>query len=113
MKMETPKMDVVRFNEADVIVASGDHRRMATLAGWANGNPADATLSFTNGSNVTYTWNQIQDMTEHDLGGLNFTNASGNSATIEQLASDEESYGDWNGTYVRSSKGQYDWYNGQ
>ena len=113
MKMETPKMDVVRFNEADVIVASGEeHRRFATLAGWANNTPNDATLTFSNGDTISYNYAQIKDMTEHDLGGLTFTNDYG-SVTIEQLAADEDSYGDWNGTYVRTGKGKYDWYAGQ
>ena len=42
MKMETPKMDVVRFQEADVIVASGDDT--LALTKFNNGEAGDAMV---------------------------------------------------------------------
>ena len=40
MKMETPKMDVVRFQEADVLAAS-PVRDIVTLSNLGNGNFTD------------------------------------------------------------------------
>lgn len=42
MTMKTPEMEVVRFNESDVIVASGSS---FVLAKWKNGPTGDATVN--------------------------------------------------------------------
>lgn len=44
MTMKTPEMEVVRFNESDVIVASG-HIQSFALAKWTNGTKDDATVN--------------------------------------------------------------------
>ena len=114
MKMEMPKMDVVRFQEADVIVASGDHRKMATIAGWGNGVDNDATLTFTNGQVTSYTFEKLKtDYNNEMLGSLEFRNSAGNTVTVGQLASDENSYSAWNGKYERTASGHYEWYSNQ
>ena len=58
MKMETPKVGVVRFNESDVIVASGNPRpapvpalHKATVSGFANSVSEDGEVTF---RGVTY-----------------------------------------------------------
>ena len=44
MTMKTPEMEVVRFNEADVLAASGTIQSFA-LAKWNNGPKNDATVN--------------------------------------------------------------------
>ncbi|PWJ71182.1 hypothetical protein B0O40_1047 [Ruminococcaceae bacterium R-25] len=111
MKMETPKMDVVRFQEADVIVASGDHNKMATLFGWGDTIQGNAKLTFSNGKTSEYDWESLQNQKDDEmLGNLSFKNQAGSTATLNQLASDENSYGAWNGLYERTSAGHYEWY---
>ena len=44
MTMKTPEMEVVRFNESDVIVASGTIQSFA-LRNWKNGTDDDATVN--------------------------------------------------------------------
>ena len=48
MTMKTPEMEVVRFNESDVIVASGNSvpvpAQSFVLQNWKNGNLGDATV---------------------------------------------------------------------
>lgn len=58
MKMETPNVGVVRFNESDVIVASGNPRpapvpelHKATVSGFANSVSEDGEVTF---RGVTY-----------------------------------------------------------
>ena len=53
MKMETPNVGVVRFNESDVIVASGNPRpapapalHKATVSGFANSVSEDGEVTF-------------------------------------------------------------------
>ena len=41
-KMSAPQMDVIRFNERDVIVASNGGRRTLTISGTGNGVDEDA-----------------------------------------------------------------------
>ena len=48
-KLTTPEMNVIRFNEADVIVASGnDPMRSFTVSGVCNGDSGDATINYYN-----------------------------------------------------------------
>ena len=48
MKMETPKMDVVRFQEADVLAAS-NVASPVYLTGFADNGVANGEVAFTNG----------------------------------------------------------------
>ena len=58
MKMQKPEMEVVRFNEIDVIVASGGLRKSASisLSGFSGGMPKDGAVQF-NGTNYSMTSN--------------------------------------------------------
>lgn len=52
MKMETPKMDVVRFEEADVIVASPTPIFTTKVGGFNNETAGDGNIQY---KGVTYT----------------------------------------------------------
>lgn len=92
-------MDVVRFKEDDVIVASGFDRQFAILSGWQNKKSGDAKLVFSNGGETTYSWQDLQTAGHyHMLGNLAFF-MEDSSITIDKLAENEEAYGEWNGTY--------------
>ena len=66
MKMEMPKMDVVRFQEADVIVASSaPDRYLATLGNFGDGKSANGWLKIThNGVESTHDWSALLDDNE-------------------------------------------------
>ena len=116
MKMETPKMDVVRFKEADVIVASGevvDNRQFAKLSGWEVAPVNSATVGFKTGANGTYTEHSYDELhTTPEMYGLTFDNGR-NTITLSELAQTDEKYGEFNGTYILSGNSIYTWYNGQ
>lgn len=114
MKMETPKMDVVRFQEADVIVASGiieDTRSFAKLSGWEVDPVGKATVSFKIGANGTYTDHDYDEINKTpEIYGLTFKNKNNNEITLSELATTDEKYGEFNGTYVRTAESYYSWY---
>ncbi len=62
MTMKTPEMEVVRFNESDVIVASGpvDNNFHATTTGWG-GATGGASLKIVKNNEVLadYSWDRI------------------------------------------------------
>ncbi len=111
MKMETPKMDVVRFQEADVIVASnGLDKKLATLAGWGDGTSGNATLTFTdgNGQNATvHPYSEIHQ--DSEIYNLWFINNNNDSVNLSAMANDENSYSEFNGHYERKADGKYYW----
>ena len=112
MKMETPKMDVVRFQEADVIVASGivNNRKRAALYGWENGIAGDATLTFSDadGNNASvHTYSELHG--DPEIYDLTFINGAGTPVSLTDLATDENSYGAFNGSYQRGDDGKYYW----
>lgn len=100
MKMETPKMDVVRFNEADVIVASPVPSRIdtVTISGVGDRN---ATNNF-----LTYgtTSLDLQDAYDHHIQfGSGLVN-NGATKTLADLAEEAAQNNDsvnsnWNHTY--------------
>jgi len=61
-KMNAPKMEVVRFKEADVIVASG--AKTLTLENFGNGVLGDGSLNF---GNYTHTSNDVRYWNNTDL----------------------------------------------
>ena len=116
-KMKTPEVDVIRFNESDVIVASGGPDSVR-LAGLGNGQ-ADATLSF---MGKTYDYNSLNAAydaisQEHSVpsNGLYLyipdipeATYSNNLFNADQ-GRDPSSNSVWNGTYTyHSSNGA--WY---
>ncbi len=96
--MKRPEMDVVRFKEADIIVASG-----VTLSGFYNGVNKDANANY-NGNDYNKAKNNIDDF--YNLLPKNsktiFDNSNGYFDTIDKMFgyddADEYSEG-WNGTY--------------
>lgn len=105
MKMETPKMDVVRFQEADVIVASGDTKWYTTVA---NAGGADQNMSISiqapGADSVYFDYKALQEG-EHTLilENKTFTTSSG-SASLYELIDDDDvgavgSLASFNGLY--------------
>ena len=113
MKMETPKMDVVRFQEADVLAASGiivNNRKNATLFGWENTVDGDATLTFTDAEGKNPTVHTYQELHQDpEIYTLVFIKDADNSVSLSDLASREDTYGQFNGTYTRGTDGKYYW----
>ena len=107
-KMRTPKMDVVRFKEQDVIVASGGNS--LTISNVADANIGDISIKF-NGK--TYGQNGISlDLLDSALTSAGFTQGyfthifieNGGAKEIYGLIDEELNPMDpaeskWNGTY--------------
>ena len=108
MKMETPKMDVVRFQEADVIVASSTPL-FVTLSNLGNKNFNDnkASGKSTTGSSFELEFSDMQGGALAQLLNLESTFNNGtSSSSLKNLVdntskdNDDESYGAYNGNYV-------------
>ena len=104
MKMETPKMDVVRFQEADVIVASPAPAPIkyesVTIMGLGNNNTNDNFLSF-----GTSSLDLQEAYTYHIQFGNGFVN-NGSEKSLEDLVNEANTSNpidsvnsDWNHTY--------------
>ncbi|MBE6867657.1 MAG: hypothetical protein E7494_02730 [Ruminococcus albus] len=96
--MKRPEMEVVRFKEADIIVASG-----VTLSGFYNGVNNDANAYY-NGNDYNKAKNNIDDF--YSLLPNNsktiFDNSNGQFDTIDKMFGYDEgdAYSEgWNGTY--------------
>ena len=98
MKMETPKMDVVRFQEADVIVASGFATRFATVAK-AGGAAGDLEITF---GEHFYNYTSLEEQKEDKLlsGYIRFDlQGNAGSKTLNDLLADDEKNGAYDGYY--------------
>ncbi len=109
MTMKTPEMEVVRFNESDVIVASGtpvDNNYYATTAGWG-GATGGASLKIIKNNVVLddYTWDRI---TAGEASNLINNNINFDGLTLGEMYQDEitanPQYDAYNGNW-RSSNG--------
>ncbi len=112
MKMETPKMDVVRFKEADVIVASPTPLSpYLTLANMGNGDYADNTAS---GETAAGQFNlTFEEMKTGSLAHLLDLSSEFNNGTSQKSLqslvdktyslSDPDEYASFNGNYVWSN----------
>ena len=106
MKMETPKMDVVRFKEADVLAASTptpvDNNFYAYTAGWG-GATGGASLKIVRSGNtiVDYDWDAI---TSGETANLINNNISFDGLTLGNMYNDEitdtPQYDAYNGVWV-------------
>ena len=109
MKMETPKMDVVRFDEADVIVASGFATRTGRVQ---NVGGAAGDLIVTVSDDHTYTYAALADAEKdhmQDLGSVEFVR-NNVSKTIADLFANDTAYGDYDGYYESYDDGySYIW----
>ena len=103
-RMATPTMDVVRFREGDVIVASS--HRSALWEGLGTGIVGDAHLHLQNGVPVDATIAQIHgeltnDNTSLFYPGMTFKNGD-NEITLQALVNGNDAdglYTEWNGLY--------------
>ena len=104
MKMETPKMDVVRFQEADVLAASTptpvDNNYYAYTSGWG-GATGGASLKIVQGGNtiVDYNWAAISS---GEAAHLINNNISFDGLSLGAMYADET-----------TDAPQYDAYNGE
>ena len=117
MKMETPKMDVVRFKEADVLAASPvpvDNRQFSKVAGWGDENLNQASISFKTGINGAESVHNFDELHRNpDMYGITYQNGSGKTVTLEQLAGSDAGFGEFNGTYIFSGDHTYTWFSNQ
>ena len=118
MKMETPKMDVVRFEEADVIVASGvfNTNWKADVAD-CGGTKANMSVTVTK-PNEKPTYTNFEELVEIEkinwLAGATFYNTANDYATLVQLIDDDKTTGEgqysrFNGYYESSDNGASYW----
>ena len=106
MKMETPKMDVVRFEEADVLAASGPDTRFYSYMNNWGGTSKDASLRIEQSGNTiaNYDWQAIESGAASHLlnDGLTF-----NGTTLHDLIEDEQkdtpTYSGYNGEWVSTN----------
>ena len=102
MKMETPKMDVVRFEEADVLAASQINPAPFTAAVYnAGGKEKDLGLTIThNGNPHSYDYQGIWDNQDAGLlAGVSFNNGTA-TKTLSDLLDDDVNNGAFDGDYV-------------
>lgn len=116
MKMETPKMDVVRFQEADVIVASPSPAPVidtVTISGVGDTVADNNLLTYGNTS-----VNLQEAYKYHIQFGSGFIN-NGVSKTLAELAQEANDSGDsknsdWNHVYNwNSSNDKFEFFDGQ
>lgn len=103
MKMETPKMDVVRFKESDVIVASNgpvSPEYSADLSR-AGGDAMDMSLAITHNENYhSYDYAYLVDNQDAGLlAGVSFNNGTA-TKTLSQLLADDVNNGSFDGHYI-------------
>ena len=110
MKMETPKMDVVRFKEADVIVASNGpvSPEFSADLSRAGGDAKDMSLAIVHGENAyTYDYQKLWD--ERDSGllaSISFNNGT-NTKSLIQLLDDDVNNGAFDGHYISYNGSAY------
>jgi len=112
--MKTPEMEVVRFSESDVIVASGpvpgpSEHRYVTISNLGTGSVGDATWTYKNGSTSVVTFDRYVEDKEHGtlFGGVSYH--SGNSSTtlgaIVAGGDADGEFVDFNGYYETFDEG--------
>ena len=118
MKMETPKMDVVRFQEADVLAASGFATKFATLGAWGIGTQqddsgkSDGWASYNGAQAHTYS-ELVQLSNEQFVSGSTFYVGNSSTTISELLANDAKDADDttrfdgsiFNGNYTSTDNG--------
>ena len=67
-KMSTPKMNVIRFNESDVIVASGVVGKTLSISGIGDGQSGNAFLNI---GGTPYNSSQVHDSDDGFINGYN------------------------------------------
>ena len=108
-KMKEPVIEVIRFKEADVIVASGFGKH-AILSGWGDNVDYNASITFKDGGNKTsYDWLTLfNEAMEGMLSDLSFFR-DGEIVSLNDLATDEDLSSKWNGRYKKGKDGKWYW----
>ena len=105
MTMKTPEMEVVRFGESDVIVASStpiDDKYYSIMNSWG-GKSKDASIRIVRNQQTVqgYNWSQIE---AGDASGLLNVNLTFNGTSFHDLIEDEKKetpvLSGYNGTWV-------------
>ena len=105
MTMKTPEMEVVRFGESDVIVASStpiDDKYYSIMNSWG-GKSKDASIRIVRNQQTVqgYNWSQIE---AGDASGLLNENLTFNGTSFHDLIEDEKKetpvLSGYNGTWV-------------
>ena len=127
MTMKTPEMDVVRFNEADVLAASGDpvpDTRFVTFGSWGigsqdNSSTKDGWATYTHGSSSsTYSYQQLENLADQNFNsGSTFKLQNGTATTLDDLLANDAKDADsrtfdgsiFNGTYRSTDNGLTYW----
>ncbi len=113
MTMKTPEMEVVRFSESDVIVASGpspitEHRNV-NVTGLGVGSVGDATWTYTNGSTSVVNITKYQeDQHNNTLRGEVRYISGEHATTLGDMVSGGDADGlfiDFNGFYETFDNG--------
>lgn len=114
--MRAPKMDVVRFTESDVIVASStvDNKYYAYMNNWG-GTARNASMSIVQ-NDITlssYDWTAISSSeSARLLNGITFGGTSIHEL-VEDESLDNPQLTGYNGTWVSTNGQAYSKYNGQ
>ena len=119
MKMETPKMDIVRFQEADVLAASGFatefQRSRIANAGGANGN-LTYTIYPVGGDEDVHEYSALvnDQSTAYAANPVFFIPGDTTGKSLKALVEDDTPgkagiYGDYNGLYESSDGSIYHW----
>ena len=107
-RMATPTMDVLRFKEGDVIVASG--YMTAQLSNLGNGSSCDAFLEFLNGDKVDYGYNQLAKMVDEGF-DVSFNNGTDTRSLSTMVGNDKNDDGvtdaSFNGIYKKDENGKW------
>ena len=113
MKMETPKMDVVRFNESDVIVASGLWTATVFNAGNAK---EDIGLQVVdpNNKSTTFSYTQLANTEDANLLENKWFYKEEKSTNLLALVDDDRPEGAgalsaFDGTYTSTNGSHYYW----
>ena len=107
--MKEPDMEVIRFNEPDIIVASGGYKRSAILSGWGDNIDDNAKMTFTGQNEVSYDWRTLHSQAlEEMLSGLTFIRDN-DFIPLYSLAMDENLSDKWNGRYEKGEDGNWHW----
>lgn len=105
-RMAIPTMDVVRFKEEDVIVASG--HMTAQFSGLGDSTSRNAFLEFLNGEKVERNFNDLEHLVDESF-KLDFndgTETKSLSDLVKQDKNDDGStHSSFNGTYKKDENG--------
>lgn len=116
MKMETPKMDVVRFKEADVIVASGNVKIWTSTVSNSGGSAQDLTVAITSaedGVTRTFGYDALYDSSASGIMGSSTYSVNGVSVKLSELIANDanasSNYINYNGYYESADGNSYTW----